>query len=96
MHIALLGASKGIGAHVLRNILGETDATVTLLLRKPGVFDNDDLVAPTIKAGRVRVVEGDATKEVDLERVFERKVEVVVTSVGERPLFPSSTTPTRC
>jgi NAD(P)-dependent dehydrogenase (short-subunit alcohol dehydrogenase family) len=83
MHALLLGASKGIGHHLLVHLLAEPSNTATLLLRNPACLDADAVVGPAISAGRVAVVAGDATKAEDVRRCFERKVDVVITSVGE-------------
>ncbi|BEI83050.1 hypothetical protein CcaverHIS002_0309180 [Cutaneotrichosporon cavernicola] len=73
-HIAILGASKGIANHVLRNLLSSSPSvTITLLLRKPAALDGDELVAEAIKNGRVKIALEGAN--------------VVLTSVGGTPSF---------
>lgn len=80
-HIAIFGASKGIANHALNYILASTTATVTLLLRKPAALDSHLMVAAEVKAGRVRIVQGDATVEADVEKAV-AGAQVVLTSVG--------------
>lgn len=83
MLTALLGASKGIGYYVLLDLLSDEGNEAILLLRNPNCFDDDDIVNPAIKAGRVRIVKGDATMQTDVEKLFQNKVDTVITSVGE-------------
>lgn len=83
MHIALLGASNGIGLHLLHLLLPKPEYTIALLLRKPACFDGDEDVSAAIKNGRVRVVQGDATRVGDVQRLMEGRVDLVVSSIGE-------------
>ncbi|KLT42031.1 hypothetical protein CC85DRAFT_285959 [Cutaneotrichosporon oleaginosum] len=83
-HIAIFGASKGIANHVLHDLL--PTARITLLLRNPNVFDADAAVMDAVKDGRVKLVQGDATVEADVERAIE-SAEVVLTSIGGTPSF---------
>ncbi|CAK9780817.1 unnamed protein product [Cutaneotrichosporon oleaginosum] len=91
-HIAIFGASKGIANHVLHDLL--PTARITLLLRNPNVFDADAAVMDAVKDGRVKLVQGDATVEADVERAIE-SAEVVLTSIGESVslLLPTSSSP---
>lgn len=43
-------------------------ATVTYLLRKPEVFDEDETMRSYVKAGKVRLVKGDALSIDDVAR----------------------------
>ena len=84
MHVAFLGASKGSGYFALLEYLAASTAnTAVLLLRKPDVLVADPKLTPYVEAGRVRVVQGDATSENDVAGLFKDQVDVTVTSVGE-------------
>jgi NAD(P)-dependent dehydrogenase (short-subunit alcohol dehydrogenase family) len=83
MLIALLGASKGIGYHALLTLLADPANEAVLLLRKPEAMEADPAVSPAIAAGRVTIIKGDATEPADVAKLFDRKVDVVVTTVGE-------------
>lgn len=83
-HAVLLGASKGSGYHAVLRLLTPTSTwSATLLLRKPEVIENDELLKPYIEGGRLKIVSGDATVYADVKRLFEGgKVDVVITSIG--------------
>ncbi|TXT15854.1 hypothetical protein VHUM_00357 [Vanrija humicola] len=87
MHLAILGASGGVAYNVLLSALSDTRVDrVSLLLRKPGVFESNEHVAPAIASGRVRVLQGDATREAELEALLGAdEVDVIVTSIGGAP-----------
>lgn len=86
MHVAFLGASKGSGYFALLEYLAAaTTNTAVLLLRKPDVLAADPKITPHVEAGRVRFVNGDATNEEDVAKLFKDHVDVVVTSVGAAP-----------
>ena len=67
-------------------------ATVTFLLRKPEVFDNDELIQPHVKSGKARLVKGDALSIEDVARGWaeaqsaseSHRVDAVLFTVGER------------
>lgn len=86
MHAVILGGSKGVGYFSALYILATPGNSVTLLLRSPGVIDNDEKFAGYIQQGRARLVEGDACDEAAIARLFEgEKVDVLITSIG---MFP--------
>lgn len=79
-----IGASKGIGYHALYHYLNsDTTNTATLVLRKPELMDDDEVMGPYVKEGRVKVVEGDATDAEVIRRAMQGDVDFVLTSVGE-------------
>ncbi|WVR06386.1 hypothetical protein IAU60_003417 [Kwoniella sp. DSM 27419] len=82
MHAVLLGASKGIGHGVVTSLLGSGHWEATLLVRKPGLLEQDATLSPYIQSGKLRLVKGDATSEDDVRRCFTAKVDVVVSSIG--------------
>ncbi len=64
-------------------------ATVTYLLRKTYVFDEDAQVQPYIKSGKARLVSGDGLKAEDVAKAWQAaldagngKIEYVVFSIG--------------
>ncbi|OCF72987.1 hypothetical protein I204_06217 [Kwoniella mangroviensis CBS 8886] len=89
MEAVFLGASKGIGYFTVLNLLqNNQNWKATLLLRKPDVFDDNHLIKPFIENGRLRIVQGDATNEDDLKKLFEgKKVDLVMSSIGAAPQF---------
>ncbi|KAK8858609.1 hypothetical protein IAR55_002838 [Kwoniella newhampshirensis] len=89
-HAVFLGASRGIGLHTVVTLLGSTTTaqwTATLLLRKPETITADPRFETYIKDGRVNIVQGDATSEADVRKLFPagKKVDLIVTSVGGAP-----------
>jgi NAD(P)-dependent dehydrogenase (short-subunit alcohol dehydrogenase family) len=87
-HAILLGASRGSGYHALLRLLTlEPEWTATLLLRKPEVIEEDELLRGYL-GERLTIIQGDATVYEDVKRLFEgEKVGVVISSVGKfRPL----------
>ncbi|WVW84620.1 hypothetical protein I302_106654 [Kwoniella bestiolae CBS 10118] len=89
MEAVFLGASKGIGYFTLLDLLSNNQNwKATVLLRKPDVFKDNHLIQPFIQDGRLRIVQGDATDEGDLKKLFEgRKVNLVMSSIGAAPQF---------
>ncbi|KAL1412844.1 hypothetical protein Q8F55_000593 [Vanrija albida] len=86
MHLAILGASRGVNYHTLLAALSDPAITrVSLLLRRADALDADGVVGPAVKSGRVRVVAGDATREEDVAALLEETPDVVVTSIGGVP-----------
>lgn len=81
-NITILGASRGTGLAVLRVLAQRQDTYLTLLLRKPNVLDEDALVAPAIRAGRVRIVQGDAKVQADVAKVL-LGADLVLSTIGE-------------
>ncbi|KAJ7609567.1 hypothetical protein DFH06DRAFT_1376151 [Mycena polygramma] len=83
LNILAFGASQNIGYYAAVRLL-EQRATVTFLLRRPTVFDDDATIQKYIKRGNVRIVAGDATKESDTRRAWEESgaVDVVLFSIG--------------
>ncbi|WWC88732.1 uncharacterized protein L201_003645 [Kwoniella dendrophila CBS 6074] len=85
------GASKGIGYFTLLSILeNNQDWNTTLLLRKPDCFNDNHLIKPFIDNGRVKIIKGDATNEVDIRKCFDndnKRVDLVVSSIGAAPSF---------
>ncbi|KAG0691786.1 hypothetical protein DFH29DRAFT_883725, partial [Suillus ampliporus] len=45
-------------------------ATVTFLLRSPGVFDQDETIQNYVKEGKARLVQGDALVKNDVRRAW--------------------------
>lgn len=91
-HAVILGASKGTGYHVLLRLLKpDTTWSATILLRKPDVIEKDDNFVPYIKDGRLKVVQGDATKVTDVQEVLQGQVDVVISTIGT---YLDSTIPT--
>ncbi|KAJ7680597.1 hypothetical protein DFH06DRAFT_973813 [Mycena polygramma] len=69
LNILAFGASQNIGYYAAVRLL-EQGVTITFLLRRPTVFDNDATIQKYLKNGNVRIVAGDATKEADTRRAW--------------------------
>ncbi len=84
MHAVLLGASRGIGYYTTLNLLSSPSAewTCILLLRKLATLESDEKLQPHIDSGRLKLIQGDATNESDVGKLFTGHVDLVVTSVG--------------
>jgi hypothetical protein len=52
----------------------ERGSSVTYLLRDPACFDQDTAMQPHIKAGRARLVKGNALVEEDMRRVWSEAI----------------------
>lgn len=85
MHTVLLGASRGIGYHTTLNLLANPPSSCTLLLRKPSSMESDETLREHLASGRLKLVQGDATNEDDIRKLFTEKVDLVVSSIGEQP-----------
>ncbi|RXK35760.1 hypothetical protein M231_07001 [Tremella mesenterica] len=82
MHAAFIGASRGCGLLILERYLKQNDAhTAILLVRDPDTI-SDGRIGGFVNEGRVKFVKGDATKVEDVRKIFEKKVDVVITSIG--------------
>ncbi|KAF7321868.1 MYND-type domain-containing protein [Mycena kentingensis (nom. inval.)] len=85
-NILAIGASRNIGYFTTIRLL-EKGATVTLLLRNPSTFDNDEVIQRFVKSGRARLVKGDATSEEDMHGAWAAAgtVDTVIFTVGTYP-----------
>lgn len=70
-------------------------ATVTFLLRKPSVFDNDETIQKYVRSGKARLVQGDALVKTDVKRVWHaaqgddhKPVDFLIFTVGKLHHFP--------
>ena len=71
--------------------VAESGATVTFLLRKPEVFDNNETIQKYIGEGKARLVKGDALVKDDVRRAWAESsagddgapVELLIFTVGE-------------
>ncbi|KAI0374588.1 hypothetical protein BV20DRAFT_378634 [Pilatotrama ljubarskyi] len=93
MHVFVLGGSKNIGYYAALRLLDQ-GASVTFLLRKTSVFDNDERIQPYIKQGKAYLVAGDALNFDDVEKGWEAAVEAgngtidfVLFTIGGTPTF---------
>ncbi|KAJ7739839.1 hypothetical protein B0H16DRAFT_1664528 [Mycena metata] len=88
LNILSIGASRNIGYFAAIRLL-EQGATVTLLLRTPSVFDEDETIQKFVKSGTARLSKGDGRKEEDMRRAWEEAgtVDAVVFTVGAIPSF---------
>jgi hypothetical protein len=83
-HPVLLGASKGCGYHALIRLLDpRVDWEATILLRKPESIENDPILQQYLKEGRLKIVKGDATSFEDVGKLFEERVDVVISTIGK-------------
>ena len=90
MRTVLLGASKGCGYFAALQLLETSPQdSITMLLRKPEVIENDPKFEGYIKEGRCKIVKGDATDEEDVRKCFEDKVDFVVSTIGMSSLLAS-------
>ncbi|KAI0658767.1 hypothetical protein C8Q70DRAFT_1045412 [Cubamyces menziesii] len=93
MHAFVLGGSKNIGYHAALRLL-EQGSTVTFLLRRTSVFDNDEQMQRYIRQGKATLVSGDGLKLEDVKRGWEVALEAghgtvdfVLFSIGGIPGF---------
>ncbi|KAH9900787.1 hypothetical protein C8Q73DRAFT_786234 [Cubamyces lactineus] len=93
MHAFVLGGSKNIGYHAALRLL-EQGSTVTFLLRRTSVFDNDERMQRYIRQGKATLVAGDGLKLEDVKRGWEASldaghgtVDFVLFSIGGIPDF---------
>ncbi|KAG8217945.1 hypothetical protein J3R82DRAFT_6115 [Butyriboletus roseoflavus] len=91
--VLTIGGSRNIGYFSSVRLL-DLGATVTFLLRKPSVFDNDETVQKYVRAGKARLVQGDALVKEDVERAWtaaqgddSKPVDFLVFTVGGTPQF---------
>jgi len=82
MHAVILGASKGCGYHALVRLLAKPDWTATILLRKPSVLESDENLQKYLTDGSLKIVEGNATVYEDVKALFDKKVDVVISTIG--------------
>jgi len=82
MHAVILGASKGCGYHALVRILAIPEWTATILLRKPELIESDNHLKKYLADGRLNIVKGDATSYEDIKSLFDKKVDVVISTIG--------------
>ncbi|EIW84749.1 hypothetical protein CONPUDRAFT_134666 [Coniophora puteana RWD-64-598 SS2] len=92
MKVLAIGASRNIGYHACKRLL-ESGATVTFLLRKPEVFDDDDEIKGFVATGHARLIKGNAMSKDDVAQAWKEAargddgapVEYVLFSVGISP-----------
>lgn len=82
MHAVILGASKGCGYHALVRLLAIPEWTATILLRKPASIEADQNLKGYLTDGRLKIVQGDATRYEDVKSLFDKKVDVVISTIG--------------
>lgn len=85
MLAAFIGASRGVGYHTVVQLLSSpsTQWTAILLVRKPEALSSDPNLAEYISSGRLQLIKGDATVEDDIRQLFDRQVDLLVTSIGK-------------
>ncbi|OSD08242.1 hypothetical protein PYCCODRAFT_1441226 [Trametes coccinea BRFM310] len=93
MHAFVLGGSKNIGYYAALRLL-EQGATVTFLLRRTNVFENDEQMQRYVKSGQATLVCGDGLKLEDVQKGWEAALEagngsidVVLFTIGGVPTF---------
>ncbi|KAJ7495890.1 hypothetical protein B0H11DRAFT_2001062 [Mycena galericulata] len=88
LNILTLGGSRNIGYFSSIRLL-EQGATVTLLLRSPSVFDNNETIQEYVRSGHARLVKGDATNEAQVRSAWEKAgiVNAVIFTIGTYPTF---------
>ncbi|CAA7270997.1 unnamed protein product [Cyclocybe aegerita] len=91
LNVLAIGSSRNIGYYSSIRLLN-SGATVTFLLRSPGVFDADETIQKYIKAGKAHLVKGDALVKEDVQRVWDEAgkhgpVDVLLFTVGGTPKF---------
>ncbi|KAF9535586.1 hypothetical protein CPB83DRAFT_888278 [Crepidotus variabilis] len=94
LNILTFGASRNIGYFTSLRLL-DAGATVNYLLRSTVVFDNDETIQKYIKAGKVRLIKGDALVIDDVRRAWEEAskdapVDYLLFSVGGTVQFSFS------
>lgn len=62
-------------------------ATVTFMLRRTSVFDEDESLRPFISSGKARLVSGDGLKKDDVQKAYAfaaevGKVDLVLFTIG--------------
>ena len=82
MHAVILGASKGCGYHALVRLLAIPEWTATILLRKPESIESAINLKNYLADGRLKIVKGDATSYEDVKSLFDKKVDVVISTIG--------------
>lgn len=85
-HAVLLGASRGIAYYTTLNLLSTDEWTCTLLLRKPEALAADPKLTPYVESGKLVFVKGNGTSVEDVAKLFDKPVDVVITSIGEQSL----------
>ncbi|KAJ3514207.1 hypothetical protein NLJ89_g2500 [Agrocybe chaxingu] len=91
LNVLAIGSSRNIGYFSSIRLL-DSGATVTFLLRSPAVFDADETIQKYVKAGKARLLKGDALVKEDVQRAWDeaRKdgpVDVLLFTVGGTPKF---------
>ncbi|KAI8982943.1 hypothetical protein BD414DRAFT_491666 [Trametes punicea] len=93
MHAFVLGGSKNIGYYAALRLL-EQGATVTFLLRRTSVFDDDEQMKPYLKTGKATLVAGDGLKIDNVQKGWEAaldagngSVDLVLFTIGGTPSF---------
>ncbi|KAF8125963.1 hypothetical protein EV363DRAFT_601945 [Boletus edulis] len=91
--VLVIGGSRNIGYFSSIRLL-DLGATVTFLLRKPSVFENDETIQQYVRAGKARLVHGDALVKEDVKRAWtvaqgddDKPVDFLVSTVGGTPHF---------
>ncbi|KAJ7778995.1 hypothetical protein B0H16DRAFT_1359687 [Mycena metata] len=86
MHVLSIGGSRHSGYWAAVRLL-EQGSTVSFLLRKPSVFDEDPMIQKFIRSGAARLIKGDAKKEDDMVNAWAQAgiVDAVIFSVGGAP-----------
>ncbi|WP_353989860.1 NAD(P)H-binding protein [Pediococcus argentinicus] len=75
-NVLIIGATGGMGTFTTQNLLKETDYKITVFVRTP-----TKLPADISENGRVTVVQGDATKLVDLKSAMDNQ-DIVYANLG--------------
>lgn len=81
MHAVILGASKGCGYHALVRLLAIPEWSATILLRKPGIIESDENLKKYL-GNKLKIVKGDATIYEAVKSLFDKKVDVVISTIG--------------
>ncbi|KAH0826898.1 hypothetical protein J3R83DRAFT_4489 [Lanmaoa asiatica] len=91
--VLTVGGSRNIGYFSSIRLL-DLGATVTFLLRKPRVFSNDETIQNYVRAGKARLIQGDALVKGDVKRAWTaaqgddgEPVDFLVFTVGGTPRF---------
>ncbi|KLO12063.1 hypothetical protein SCHPADRAFT_929503 [Schizopora paradoxa] len=90
--VLIFGGSKNIGYYSGLRLL-EKGATVCYQLRRPNIFDNDEEMQKYITSGKAIIIPGDALKEDDVRRAWEKAaedgvpVDTCIFTVGGYPSF---------
>ncbi|KAH7889267.1 hypothetical protein F5I97DRAFT_1842986 [Phlebopus sp. FC_14] len=89
--VLAIGGSRNIGYLSAIRLL-DLGATVTFLLRKPAVFDDDETIKKYVQKGKARLVQGDALVKADVQRAWDeaakgegeenRSVDLLIFTVG--------------